>query len=174
MKRLVSHFLQLSSMKLVPTLRFYTCCMGDSIESWLWIHTILIVQRNSLHCRRLRRSLVRHVSPWCGRLLTCLCAITASLLNLIFTHAFSQSHSHTYTHTHTHKHSDLFPPYQTQVVQSCMMGVVWCSCLLVQCSRELELFRGTRQRSDGRPLCSTPQQHNTRRNSFLMSLLRSV
>lgn len=80
---------------------------------------------------------------------------------------------HSYSHAHnTHKHS--FSPYQTQVVQSCMIGVVWCSCLLVQCSKELELFRGTRQRSAGLPLCSTPQQHSTRRNSFLMSLLRSV
>lgn len=78
-----------------------------------------------------------------------------------------------------HHHISLFrahtkPLSQTHVVHVCMMGVVWCSNLLVQCSRELELFSWTRQRSDGRPLCSTPQQHSTRRNSLLMSLLRST
>lgn len=108
--------------------------------------------------------------------------ITVSLLVLIYsllshTHPPSVSFLsliHMYIQAQEHTYTQAFATYQTQVVQSCMMGVVWCSCLLVQCSRELELFKGTRQRSAGRPLCSTPQQHSTRRNSFLMSLLRSV
>ena len=155
-------FFHISESSHLRNLCFYTCCMGESIEWWLWIHTILIVTRKTVciagGC----------VSAAPGRsvqgVLVCFFNVSPShKLHLI-------SHTNTYGHTHF----DVFAPYQTQVVQSCMMGVVCCSCLWVQCSRELELFRGTRQRSEGRPLCSTPQQHNTRRNSFLMSLLRSV
>lgn len=92
-------------------------------------------------------------------------------------HTLSLSHTQSNRHAHTFRntHCVIIASGQTQVVHSaCMMGVVWCSCLLVQCSIELELLRGTRHRSVGRPLVSSPQQHSTRRNSFLMSLLRSV
>lgn len=44
------------------------------------------------------------------------------------------------------KHLGTEETNQTQVVQSCMMGIDWFSCLLVQCSIELELLSGTMQR----------------------------
>lgn len=96
-------------------------------------------------------------------------------------HALTYTHTHTlplfFSHTQTHTHELILRPQlgwerqsQTQVVHSCMMGMDWCSCLLVQWSSELELLSGT-QCSVER---SRPQQQSTRRNSLRMSLLRSV
>lgn len=158
-KKLFSHF-----WKFPPTKSVFLHLLHGWID-WKMIvnsHNIDCNKKESLHCRWLCLSCAWQVSPGCA----CL------FLNVAPSHhkLYLISRTNTYNHTHF----DAFAPYQTQVVQSCMMGVVCCSCLWVQCSRELELFRGTRQRSEGRPLCSTPQQHNKRRNSFLMSLLRSV
>lgn len=71
---------------------FLLPCMGESIERWLWIHTVLIVIRKSLDCRtQCQTSLFRMCL-----LLFLYLFVSSQSLYLIHTHL------HTYIHTHAH------------------------------------------------------------------------
>lgn len=98
----------------------------------------------------------------------------ASITTMTHVYSHSNTHSLSHTHTNTHTHTQASVGWerqsQTQVVHSCMMGMDWCSCLLVQWSSELELLSGTQWSVER----SRPQQQSTRRNSLRMSLLRRV
>lgn len=86
-------FFHISESSHLRNLCFYTCCMGESIERWLWIHTILIVIRKKVYIAD------GCVSAVPGRSVQGVLVCFLMSLRLITSFTWSHTQIHTTTHT---------------------------------------------------------------------------